>query len=280
MGSMMHMMLVPIIVSIFTYISLSWKRLLAKFRHSESAEEPPPGTRGLVWNRHHDRIMWFRLLLFSGKRHKFLQLRQKTADLARLQPGERVLDVGCGAGALAMIAKQRVGATGHVSGIDPSMGQITRARRRAERAGLYVDFQLGVIEHLTFPDHSFDVVLSSAMMHHLPDDLKRQGLREIARVLKPGGRLLVLDFKRQEMPSAKKAHRAHPGPWNSGIQDQPAMMREAGFSQIETGEVEAPKGLPEIGFVLGRTSPSPEENNMSHSEAEKYEAKDVNEMMK
>ena len=63
-----------------------------------------------------------------------------------------------------------------------------------------IEFQIGVIERLPFPDQTFDVVLSTLMMHHLPDPLKRQGLSEIARVLKPGGRLVIADFthKRNE----------------------------------------------------------------------------------
>jgi hypothetical protein len=70
--------------------------------------------------------------------------------------------------------------------------------------------------------------------------IRLQGLTEIARVLKPGGRLLVLDFRRS----------VHGGPWNSDIQDLPALMQETGFSQLETGET-AFRGL---GFALGRTS--------------------------
>ena len=108
----------------------------------------------------------------------------------------------------------------------------------ATTAVLSALLKAGVIEQLTFPDQSFDAVLSTLMMHHLPDDLKRQGLAEIARVLKPGGRLLVLDMK------------GPAGPWKSSMQDQPALMKEAGFSQVETGETRF-RGL---GFALGRKS--------------------------
>ncbi len=208
--------------------------MLSHLHHREPGEAPAPQTRGLVitWARRYDFLVWFVTL---GREQA---LRQMTADLAQLQPGETVLDVGCGTGMLAMVARQRVGETGRVSGIDPSVQMIARARRKAARRGLAINFQVGVIEQLAFPDQSFDVVLSTMMMHHLPDDLKRQGLAEIARVLKPGGRLLVLDF------------RGHVGPWHSGIQDQPALMKEAGFSQVETGKTR----FPGLGFALGRIS--------------------------
>ena len=93
------------------------------------------------------------------------------------------------------------------------------------------------------------------MMHQLPDDLKRQGLAEIARVLKPGGRLLVVDTRRPEAHDGRPARPVHSGPWQSGIQDQPALMQAAGFSQIERGAIETGEPrMPEIGFALGRIS--------------------------
>ena len=203
--------------------------------YSEPGGASAPCTRGFVWNwaRRYDLLMGFVML---GREQAF---RQRIADLARLQPGEIVLDVGCGTGTLAMVARQRVGEIGRVAGIDPSPQMIARASRKAVRRGLAIDFQVGVIEHLSFPDQSFDVVLSTFMMHHLPDDLKRRGLAEIARVLKPGGRLLVLDMK------------GPAGPWKSNIADQPALMKEAGFSQVETGETRF-SGFLGLGFALGR----------------------------
>jgi ubiquinone/menaquinone biosynthesis C-methylase UbiE len=142
--------------------------------------------------------------------------------------------VGCGTGSLALVAKERAGETGHVYGIDPAPKQIARARHKAARHSQSIDFQLGVIEQLTFPDQSFDVVLSTFMMDHLPDDLKRKGLTEIARVLKPGGRLFIL--------------------LSTSLPNLPVFMKEAGFSQIETGETVFPglPGIRQLNFTMGR----------------------------
>lgn len=182
------------------------------------------------------------------------------ADLVRLQPGEAVLDVGCGTGTLALVAKKRVGETGRVCGIDPSMQLLTGARRKAVRAGLPIDFQLGGIEQIPFSDQSFDVVISTFMMHHLPDDLKHQGLSEIARVLKAEGYLLVVDFKR---PEEDQRQPGQVGVGSTGLQDLPVLMKEAGFSQTETGEIpfhmrSLAAGHQNHGFVLARKSQTEE----------------------
>ncbi|GHO80627.1 hypothetical protein KSD_83980 [Ktedonobacter sp. SOSP1-85] len=217
--------------------------------HKESSEASSKATQGHVidlgWR--YDLMLWWQNILSRGK---WQELQQHIADLAQFQPGETVLDVGCGTGTLAIIAKQHVGVAGQVSGIDPGLKQITRARSKAERAGLSIDFQVGVIEQLAFADQSLDIVLSTFMMHVMPDDLKRQGLAEIARVLKPEGRLLVVDFRRPQEHEEQSERPVHTGPWQSGVQDQPALMQEAGFLQIESGEIETgTTKLPEVGFV-------------------------------
>ena len=159
------------------------------------AAESAPQTQGTVlnWGRLYDLIV---RVSTGGKEQA---LRRKIADLIGLQPGKAVLDVGCGTGSLALLAKKHVGETGRVCGVDPGPRQIARARAKAEHSRLSVDFQVGVIERLPFPDHSFDVVQSTFMIDHLTHmidhlthDLQRQGVKEIARVLKPGWRSLIL----------------------------------------------------------------------------------------
>src|SRR6266540_1910729 len=123
------------------------------------------------------------------------RLRKMTVDQALIKAGDHVLDVGCGTGEVTLLAKARA-QNGKVYGIDPAPDMLAIARRKAARKRLDIDFRVGVIESLPFPDSSMDVVTSSLMMHHLSDDLKARGLAEIYRVLKPGGRLLIADFMR------------------------------------------------------------------------------------
>lgn len=209
--------------------------MLSHFHHShhEAAGDRPAETKGLLinWAARYDLLV---SALTLGQERAF---RTMTINLAQLRSGEDALDVGCGTGSLTMAARRRVGAGGRVCGIDPSAQMIARARHKAARRKLTIDYQVGVIERLLFPDHSFDVVLSSLMMHHLPDDLKRRGLAEIVRVLRPGGRLLVLDAS------------SSAGPWHSDIHSQPALMRAAGFASAESGRTR----FPGMGFALGRT---------------------------
>lgn len=118
-------------------------------------------------------------------------IREQLIELAAPTPGENVLDVGCGTGTLVIALKPKVG-TSQVHGIDASPEMIAVAKEKV--AGSDVGFQIGLIEAIPFPDGSFDLVTSSLMLHHLPDDLKRTGLAEIRRVLKPGGRFMAVDF--------------------------------------------------------------------------------------
>jgi ubiquinone/menaquinone biosynthesis C-methylase UbiE len=173
-------------------------------------------------------------------------LRKITIDQALIKPGDSVLDVGCGTGEVTLLAKTRA-KDGKVYGIDPAPEMISVARSKAARKKLDIDFRLGVIESLPFSDSSIDVVTSSLMMHHLPDDLKVRGLAEIYRVLKPGGRLLIADFMRPTGSFLNHlfiAFTRHQG-LKSGIEDLQRLLKEAGFSQITQSD----ENVLIIGFV-------------------------------
>ena len=124
---------------------------------------------------------------------------------------------------------------------------IAVARKKAARKKLDIDFRVGVIEALPFPDSSIDVVTSSLMMHHLPENVKVRGLAEIYRVLKPGGRLLVADFMRPTGSFLNHlfiAFTRHRG-LQKGIEDLTGLLRGAGFHQITHSE----ENVVVIGFL-------------------------------
>ena len=115
----------------------------------------------------------------------FQQWAPKVADAAKIQPGERVLDVACGSGILAREVASRTGTTGSVIGLDPSPGMLAVAKRLAPE----VEWRRGTAESLPFPDESFDAVVSQFGLMFFVD--RHQAIREMLRVLSSGGRLAV-----------------------------------------------------------------------------------------
>lgn len=191
-------------------------------RHHQTTEAPQ--TRGRVI-RH---ARWYDLL---GK--KMSGGRDTLVDLAAVAPGEHVLDVGCGTGTVALAVASRVGA-GRVVGIDASPEMIDLATAKAKKAGAGVEFRAAAIESLPFADDSFDLVTSSLMLHHLPADLKRDGLAEVRRVLKLGGRFVVADFATEShSPLGHLLSIVGHGRGPAAVQSLEPMLRAAGFDQVE-----------------------------------------------
>ena len=162
------------------------------------------------------------------------EARRALLDLAELKPGQRVLDIGCGTGSLAIQIRLR-NPDIEVVGLDPDPKALGRARRKAERAGAAIQFDLGFSNTLPYPDASFDRVLSSFMFHHLQRDQKEKMLREVSRVLKPRGYLLLLDFdlsgssKEQGLSRLVHSHQHIRENVESRIV---AFMSQAGFSDV------------------------------------------------
>jgi arsenite methyltransferase len=125
-------------------------------------------------------------------------------SLGRLHDGERVVDVGSGAGIDSLIAARMVGPAGQVIGIDMTPEMLAKARQNATAAGLTnVEFREGYGEMLPVPDGWADVVISNGVLNLFPD--KIAGLREMARVLKPDGRLQIGDILVQKaVPESAK----------------------------------------------------------------------------
>lgn len=214
---------------------------LMRWLHIRNAHEAEtPRTTGAVihWAARYDLLLW---MISFGKEGAF---REKQIDLAAMAPGESVLDVGCGTGTLAIAAKRRVGPTGSVYGIDASPEMIARAARKAGRASLEINFKTAAFEALPFPYASFDVVLSTMMLHHLPDEARRQGIREIRRVMKPGGRLLAVDFGGSKEKRHNRFGRNH-NHAHFDLRDVIPELSEVGLSTVESGKV----GFRDLWFV-------------------------------
>jgi ubiquinone/menaquinone biosynthesis C-methylase UbiE len=187
----------------------------------------------------YDFFVWLAML---GKETAF---RQKLVALARLQPGESVLDVGCGTGTLAIAAKRRVGEGGSVCGIDASPQMLARAERKAKKAGLDVAFQTAFAQTLPSPDARFDAVLSTVMLHHLPRKARQECAVEMRRVLRPGGRALAVDFATSSGRRGLLTH-LHRRHGHVELHDIIAVLTDAGLQVVDSGAV----GFRDLQFAL------------------------------
>ena len=201
-----------------------------------------PRTSGIVLHSPalYDFTVW---LAFLGKENVF---REKVLQLARIADRESVLDVGCGTGTLAIAAKRRVGSAGRVFGVDASPEMLARAQNKARKAGAEIFFRNGLAEALPFREAQFGLVLSSVMLHHLPRKARLECAKEMRRVLKPGGRVLAVDFagmSEEKRGFLSHFHRPH---GHVSARDIAALLGEAGLSTVESG----PVGVRDLQFVL------------------------------
>jgi len=200
-----------------------------------------PSTTGRIIHGafRYDLLLW---LVSLGREQRF---RERVLDLARLKPGESVLDVGCGTGTLAIAAKRRVGLSGRVHGIDASPEMIARARKKAKKGGVEVAFENAIVEQLPFADGTFDTVLSTVMLHHLGRKARQQCACEMRRVLKPGGRALAVDFGGAAQEKKTIFGRLHRHGFVS-LRDIITVLSESGLNSVESGAV----GISDLQFVL------------------------------
>jgi ubiquinone/menaquinone biosynthesis C-methylase UbiE len=178
----------------------------------------------------------FSLLLGARTAHASL------VEAAELRPGHRVLEIGCGTGNLALLAKARQPAA-TVVGLDPDAAALARARLKARRRGLELLLDRGFADQLPHPDASFDRVLSALMLHHLPGEEKPAALREVVRVLRPGGELHLVDIAQQDGGHGRLRRHHGPHARNSPGTSVADLVGAAGFTDVRMGTVRTGLGL-------------------------------------
>ena len=181
----------------------------------------------------YDLQMW----LFASGRER--ALREAMLRPAELRVGEAVLDVGCGTGSLAVLAARQVGPTGTVCGVDASEEMVDRAARKAQRAGVRANFVVGAAQDIPFEDGSFDVVLSTIMVHHLPRAGRERLAAETRRVLRDDGRALIVDFgEKQGHDGAGPLAKLHKGRHgHTKAHDMVELVKAAGLEVSRTGQI-------------------------------------------
>lgn len=190
-----------------------------------------------ISGRMYDRIT----AILMGGREK--GIRKASIELAAIKPGNHVLEIGCGTGTLTQLAKQRAGPEGKVFGIDPLPQMIERARQKALKAKMDITFDQGSMDALPFPDDSFDIVLASFMIFHTDPGIRQKGFDEIYRVLKEGGRFIVIDTEepakdaKLSLADKMSIRMAGYGMLDNLLVSLKPLLETSGFQSIDTGKM-------------------------------------------
>jgi ubiquinone/menaquinone biosynthesis C-methylase UbiE len=233
-----HGLLLAAIAILALWVGLRRKGLVGDGAHGASDRGI-----GIVLHRAAAYDLLARVLAF-GREGRFRELMLR---LAKLQPGEAVLDVACGTGTLAIAAKRRTGSDGSVTGVDASAEMIERARAKAGRSGLDLAFVNGTAQELPFKDAQFDIVIGTLMLHHLSKPARSAFVREAARVLKPAGRLLLIDFGRPARKSRLPRFHRH---GHVDMHAVASLLTESGFQVNDIGAV----GTKNLNYVRATTN--------------------------
>lgn len=182
------------------------------------------------WVRYYD---WILNIVTLGKTRS---IYQATISLANLQVGESILDIGCGTGKLILEAEKVIGQAGTAVGLDVEPAMIQQAREHARKRHSQARFEVASIDNIPYPDESFDVAISSLVYHHLTNAQKEAGFTELNRILKPNGRLLIVDMN----PNRRSIVTVLPGHNQLKKEDYvqtiiPQQMKMAGFANVRSG---------------------------------------------
>jgi ubiquinone/menaquinone biosynthesis C-methylase UbiE len=180
-------------------------------------------------------------------------LREETVNLAQVKAGDCILEIGCGTGTLTLAAKKKAGVSGKAFGIDIIPGMIEVSQRKAAEANEDITFRSGSIDDIPFSENQFDVVMCSFMIFHMSETTRRKGIAEIHRVLKPQGRLLVLDMALPSQPLPRAiAKMLFGGMLEHELQELRPLMEDSGFSNIEIAPAKFRiLGLSVLAYVRG-----------------------------
>jgi ubiquinone/menaquinone biosynthesis C-methylase UbiE len=182
-------------------------------------------------HKHVENARWYELSAavgFAGQRRR---VYDGLVRLSGVRPGDRVIDVGCGTGYLSGRLARAIAPDGTVEGIDPSEPVVAYAN---EHGPPNATFRVAGAERLPYDDASFDAALSCLAVHHIASAERGQAFAEVFRVLKPGGRLLVADFRPPSGRLSRLAIGAFTGHAAEDVNLRDLVL-DAGFHLAETG---------------------------------------------
>jgi ubiquinone/menaquinone biosynthesis C-methylase UbiE len=173
------------------HVTQGWRAHGGKARRREGAGHSHQGESLLL---HRPRQFdWMARVVTLGRDN---ELRQWTLDLADLQPDSKVVDIGCGTGTLLLMAAERIGPSGALHGIEPSPEMAAHARHKARARRVPLDVVEASADGVPYSPSSFDAVFCTLVFHHLPQSMQEDAIREMRRVLRPGGRAVIVDWQR------------------------------------------------------------------------------------